>query len=329
MNRMRKRSKPTKKKLRNELYGELLTPETVAFRNQVIEKASLESFAIRFPRLLGHVYFHYTFVADGHRAIGEHAHWHWEITRVCAGQAKYSISGYDKPVVPDAGHYLIIPPKMTHSWETNSAPLLLNGWQIRFEAQDQGAEQVLRLLGNAVKESGFLFPASPEQIQAEKLLWQMSEKKYAAQLFGPVLSGFTHMIIGELLAAINPWPAGSLETCFDKEAASINMANRLKTFLDENILHLVTLKEMESHFHYSGKHLNRIFQNIYKISIGRYLRGERIELAKCWLGTTDRSIKDIALSLGYTSSSQFCRYFMIQNGLTPSQFREINQDMNK
>ena len=209
-----------------------------------------------------------------------------------------------------------------------SAPLLTHSWQVKIEAEDAEGEQVLANLREAVIAAGFLFEASFSQIQAEALLWQMSGDAGSPQVFGPILSGFARIVIGDLITRINPWPEGMLESKWEPQVALSNLAERMKIFLDENLSHPVTLGDMESHFHYSGRHLNRIFQDIYHCSIGHYLRDQRVKLSKRWLETTSRSIKDIALSLGYSNSSQFCRYFLEHAGQTPSDYRQKTADLS-
>jgi len=289
--------------------------------NQMIERSSLDSFSIRYPGLLVHAYFYYKFVESGECAVSAHGHRHWEISRVQSGEAGYFIQGYGELIVSDPEHYLIIPPKVVHGWQTSATPLQMNSWQLTIEAEDHAGDLVLDMLERTVETSGFMVKASAEQIQAEELLWKMAGNRWSWQLFGPVLYGFACIVIGDLLATLNPWPEGSLDTPVSAHAAAQKLARRLKMFLDENLSLPITIKELEAHFHYSGRHLNRTFREVYNSSIGHYMRVQRIDLAKRWLGTTDRSVKDIALSLGYSDSSQFCRYFLKQIGLTPSQFR--------
>lgn len=308
--------------------GSYIDTETVLLRNRILENAALESFLIRFPRLRLHVHFYYRFIENGGVVISTHGHQHWEISRICLGVTEYSVVD-GVTFRPGSEEYLIIPPKRQHGWKMLTSPLLSHSWQVQMDAEDSEGEGVLDALATAVEASGFRIPASSAQIQAEALLWQMSGKAGSPQLFGPVLSGFARIVLGDLIARINPWPEGMLELKSDPQEALINLAGRMKVFLDENLSHPVTLSDMESHFHYSGRHLNRIFQEVYHCPIGHYLRDQRIELARRWLSTTDRAVKDIALSLGYSSSSQFCRYFLEHAGSTPSDYRKVTQTLSQ
>lgn len=310
--------------------GDFVDTDTVLQRNRILESAGLDNFLIRLPRLKLHVHFYYKFVEGGMCAIGDHSHHqHWEITRICAGNAEYSVHEDRLEIHPDAAHYLIVPPRVTHGWSMSKVPLLMNSWQVCIEAEDEAGEQTIRNLKKTVLNSGFTAPVTRNQIQAEALLWQITGEERSPQLFGSILSGFARIVLGELFAQLNPWPDGLLVNDHDPELAADALAQRLRIFLDENIENPITLSDLEGHFHYSERHLNRIFQKVHHVSIGQYLRRQRIDLAKRWLETTDRSIKDIAFSLGYSMPSQFCRYFNVQCGMTPSQYRDSQKEIQR
>ncbi len=308
--------------------GAHIDPEEILLRNRILEAAGLERFLIRFPRLLLRAHFYYKFIENGEFAINNHGHWDWEISRACSGIAEYSITDSDYSFQSTGSHYLVIPPKTTHRWHMQSSPLMLNSWQVKIEAEDKEGERVLETLRESVIASGFLIKASSNQLQAESLLWQMTNETISPQMFGPILSGFARILLGDLFMQINPWTSDLLESNCTLQSSLNTLAERMKVFLDENVSHPITLSDMEAHFHYSGRHLNRIFQKVHHCSIGHYLRNQRIELSKRWLLTTTRSIKDIALSLGYNNSSQFCRYFMDHANQTPSEYREKTASIN-
>ena len=298
--------------------GSHIDTDMILMINRMLEGSGGEDLLIRFPHLKVSPHFHYSFISSGEGNVRNHAHWHWEIARIFVGEARYFIQNPEHVVCPDSSHYLIIPPKITHGWEATKVPLLINSWQVKIEPEDAIGEQTINNLRQVTMDSRFLIEASSVQIQAENLLWKMSHEKYVQQVFGSILSGFARIILGDLLARIDPWPAG----VHDLEFSVNGLADRLRTFLDDNLEHPIVLKDLEKHFHYSGRHLARIFQKVHRISIGQYFRQQRIKLAMHWLETTGRSIKDIALSLGFGSPSQFCRCFKEQTGMTPSQYRE-------
>ena len=75
--------------------------------------------------------------------------------------------------------------------------------------------------------------------------------------------------------------------------------------------------------HLSEFHLHRVFREAVGETIGRFVTRRRLETAALRLAyETDRSITDIALSSGYSSSSNFSKAFAAYFGVSPSGVRE-------
>ncbi len=75
--------------------------------------------------------------------------------------------------------------------------------------------------------------------------------------------------------------------------------------------------------HLSEFHLHRVFREAVGETIGRFVTRRRLETAALRLAyETDRSITDIALSTGYSSSSNFSKAFSAYFGVSPSRVRE-------
>lgn len=70
-------------------------------------------------------------------------------------------------------------------------------------------------------------------------------------------------------------------------------------------------------------HLNRLFHQAVGESIGRFITRRRLELGALRLAyEPDRNITDIALSSGYSSSSNFSKAFSAYFGCSPARVRE-------
>ena len=201
-------------------------------------------------------------------------------------------------------------------------PLLMHAWQVNTSTQDEDGEEALRKAESLVAAKKYLIPVSSAQWQLESLIWQRCVSDYPTVLNSAILQGLIRALLGELFAKINPWAKIKQQSSRDSKEFSAKLAQRVESFIEANLKSPITLADLESHFHYTSRHLNRIFQQHYHNSIGNYLRQRRMELAERWLVTTDRSVKDIAFSLGYQNVSQFCRYFASQNGVSPTQFRK-------
>jgi AraC family transcriptional regulator len=68
-------------------------------------------------------------------------------------------------------------------------------------------------------------------------------------------------------------------------------------------------------------HLAREFRRAFRCTPGDYVRSLRLDQACRQLTTSDASLADIALSVGFSDQSHFCRSFKHQTGLTPREFR--------
>jgi AraC family of transcriptional regulator, multidrug resistance transcriptional activator len=312
----------------NPIYADL---SNVRQKNSTLESAGLEWLGFRLPSLRVETYFYYKLVESSPYTIGIHEHDHWEVTRLVSGSAAYEVRCDDGVVEiePNSDRLLVIPPKVSHRWELRGAPLLLNSWQVRFFAEDNVGMNLLEQLRLSVEASDYLVKVQSFQAEAEDVLWKLTEERFYPSVIGPMVSGVARVVIGGLIGSLRPWPQELCDRESTLASSSENLANKLREFIEANLHNPITLIDMESHFHYSSRHLNRIFHQHFHSSIGQYLRDRRFELATRWLVTTNRSIKDIALSLGYGNISHFCRYFRKRKKVSPTEFRDKSMEKSE
>lgn len=301
-----------------------LTRASIQQLNQVLDSAGLEWFGFRLPGLRIESYFYYKHVNAAPYVIGTHQHQHWEVSRLVAGKADFFVdegSG-EFAFTDDSEHYLVIPPEVPHRWSLAEGPLILNSWQIQIKPDNPGGERLIALLREKALKSRYILPATPVQLKGEQLLEDIASVNFPPGILGPMLNGVARVVIGSLVSSIDLWPTELVDEQDTQDSASFNLAKKIQKFMELNLHNSVKLVDLESHFHYSGRHLNRIFHQHFDQSIGQFLRERRFELALRWLATTNRSVKDIALSLGYGTVSHFCRFFRERTNLSPMQYRE-------
>lgn len=80
-----------------------------------------------------------------------------------------------------------------------------------------------------------------------------------------------------------------------------------------------------SEFDMSPVYLGRVFKQMTLKSIAEYINDVRIEKAKSLLVLTDNTINEITESVGFSNSNYFYTLFKKHNGVTPSEYRELNQ----
>lgn len=76
----------------------------------------------------------------------------------------------------------------------------------------------------------------------------------------------------------------------------------------------------------SPAHFSRQFADVFGSPPHRYLIERRVERAKHLLATTDTSVLEIALDVGFRGAASFCTAFKRITGLTPGAYRRLASD---
>lgn len=95
----------------------------------------------------------------------------------------------------------------------------------------------------------------------------------------------------------------------------------MKWYIAENIGEELTRKRLAQSIHFSEDYLARLFKKETGKSISTYVMEQRMELAKSYILETNRSISDIALTVGYNNFSYFSKTFKDYTGKTPNEYR--------
>lgn len=85
---------------------------------------------------------------------------------------------------------------------------------------------------------------------------------------------------------------------------------------------VITIVELAKYFNFSERNLKRRFTQATGISINRYVQEVRIDKAKKLLLSTDKTVNEISINVGYENSSFFTRLFKKNTGLTPAKWRK-------
>lgn len=107
----------------------------------------------------------------------------------------------------------------------------------------------------------------------------------------------------------------------NRENVDSPIVMKLCTYIDENYMHDLSLKDLASNVDMNSQYISKHFKDIKGVNFSDYLTDVRICNAKVLLTTTHKSIQDIGLSVGYNDSNYFTRAFKKHETLTPKQYR--------
>lgn len=95
----------------------------------------------------------------------------------------------------------------------------------------------------------------------------------------------------------------------------------LTDFIDLNIAANLKISDIAAHFGYNEKYLSHLFVTLTGTSLKQYILGRKIDAANLQLTDTNNSVSEIARSLSFSDSHNFCRTYKKLTGLTPSEYR--------
>jgi AraC-like DNA-binding protein len=123
-----------------------------------------------------------------------------------------------------------------------------------------------------------------------------------------------HRWFADVLVTIIEW----VETEQDSENHNIK---RIHEYIHHHFRSDIEIGSVAEYAGISYSHLRRIFARRFGTNIYNYINTLRVEEAKTLLKSTDLSIEEIALQVGYNNNQSFNRFFKKYEGITPGSYR--------
>ena len=99
-------------------------------------------------------------------------------------------------------------------------------------------------------------------------------------------------------------------------------AERIREMIDSVPDGRITLDRISEEFHFSKRHINRVFQDRYRIAPYEYILNRRVAIAQSLLKKTNLSMQEISDRLHFCDVAYFTEFFRKHVGTTPLQFRK-------
>ena len=92
-------------------------------------------------------------------------------------------------------------------------------------------------------------------------------------------------------------------------------------YINDHYKENIKLTDIANHVHLNPSYFSQLFKNETKVNFIDYVIQLRIEEAKILLTNNSASVLDIAVAVGFSCDSYFCRMFKKRTGITPQKYR--------
>jgi AraC-like DNA-binding protein len=127
-------------------------------------------------------------------------------------------------------------------------------------------------------------------------------------------------IIRLFLWILRCWHKDRKEAMPDKESLEI-LSNALQ-YVDENYAQGISMADAAKYCHMPYTAFSRFFSRYLGRGFTQYLLLIRLKKASMLLAQTDKSVTDIAMETGFSTTSYFIQRFKENQGMTPKHFRK-------
>ncbi|MBB6695792.1 helix-turn-helix domain-containing protein [Cohnella xylanilytica] len=107
-----------------------------------------------------------------------------------------------------------------------------------------------------------------------------------------------------------------------RASGGVQLAEAVKKYVDENYSYELTLSSLAAMFHLNETYLSGLFKQIAGVTFSDYLTATRMKRAEELLRQGDLKLTDIAMLVGYSSSSYFSTAFKKHYGTSPKEYRD-------
>lgn len=104
-----------------------------------------------------------------------------------------------------------------------------------------------------------------------------------------------------------------------------NLAQDVKTYIQENYDKKITLDRLCKQFYCSKATLTHSFKKTYGETISHFLLRIRLEKAEQLLAVSDMKIGEVAQRCGFLDQNYFCKVFIKAFGITPNAYKKNNR----
>lgn len=259
----------------------------------------------------------------------------WNYKDVCSPFTRlyYVVSGSGHILLPDRhvkmepDHMYIIPAYTRHS---NRCDGQMDHYYLHVYEPDRGDSRLITdywrfpeyLHGNAMCRQAFellvdtnsslsLYNIDPRQYDTHRSFIGMLEERNYSPLHLKLLNNSLISLI------MSNWIKGAFPTA----AGGGKRVARVRSYISSHLHEEITLDHLAEAVNTSKHHLSHIFKSETGQSPIYYIRALKMRKAQIELAHTEKLVKEIGFSLGYSDCNYFIRTFKQATGMSPSSYR--------
>lgn len=156
--------------------------------------------------------------------------------------------------------------------------------------------------------------------KTERIIFPVMVTIFVALLLPDTAPLVGSLMLGNLLRETGCTDPSRITELLDTDNFSRLNVARIRNYIQQNIAD-VTRSAIAEHFYFSPNYLSKLFRNVEGVSLINYIQYQRIERAKSLLTTTDLSISEVAMEIGYPNFSHFSKRFQNLVGCSPNEYR--------
>ncbi|WP_051656711.1 helix-turn-helix domain-containing protein [Butyrivibrio sp. AE3004] len=224
----------------------------------------------------------------------------------------------DEDFTVSAGEYLILPPSKSKRSGFKKAYCSFYWSHFTVDMKTLPA-RITQDEAYVYERAGcFLIPQTAPVPRLEKMVVQMKQlqdlerNNYPDITLNAAITSIVAELFGQLISEIprNLDPIGNNQIYSD-------IADYIRRNISENI----KIRDIADAFGYSPKYLSHLFSVVSGSSLKQFIMSQKIETASYLLTDTDKTISEIAASLGFSDMHNFSRSFKKVTGLSPTAYR--------
>lgn len=231
----------------------------------------------------------------------------YELFLITEGTLYLSYAGEDYTV--KEGEYLLLPPGT--AFREGFRESYTSFYWLHF-CNREGASETMHLPVTGI------VPKPEKLVVLMKQLQDMKKNRYPEH----VLNAMTTTVICELHGQLTQRNDSVVREDADgsdriKKQIYLDILDYIHTNIETNL----KVSDVAREFGYNEKYLSHRFTEVSGISMKQYILKEKMDRANFYLTDTNNSVADIASTLGFSDSHNFCRTYKKITGLTPGEYR--------